>query len=142
MYGTLGRTLVPGKVSMLESVPSPRFFEWNFRNHPVAQISAYDFDGVLCFDPSRRENDDGRRYLEFLANAQPLFVPKYRISVIVTSRLEKYRQQTEEWLNRNGIEFNELVMLDGVSAVERRKRRMHASFKAEFFFLPEGDSFL
>jgi hypothetical protein len=38
-----------------------------------------------------------KKYI-FILNAPPLFIPGSKIGTIVTSRLEKYRIQTETWL--------------------------------------------
>lgn len=114
-------------------LPQPRFFQWNYRNHPLAGYTCFDIDGVLCVDPSKEQNDDGPKYLDFLKNATPLFIPKQKISSIVTSRLEKYRGETEEWLHRNGVQYNELIMLDLPTAEERRRLKANASFKAEVY---------
>jgi uncharacterized HAD superfamily protein len=53
---------------------------------------------VLCADPLPEQNDDGEKYIDFILNAPPLFIPGSKIGTIVTSRLEKYRIQTETWL--------------------------------------------
>ncbi len=117
----------------LDEVPLPRVFEWNYRNHRLAEYSAYDLDGVLCEDPKESDNDDGTQYEKFIAVARPLFIPRKRISSIITSRLEKYRGPTEEWLERVGVKYGELIMLDGVTAEERRRLRLHATFKAKTY---------
>ncbi|SOC46108.1 phosphoribosyl transferase-like protein [Rhizobium subbaraonis] len=118
---------------ILSYVPQPRFFQWNYRNHIVAEHALFDMDGVLCVDPEEHENDDGEAYLNFIANAAQLTIPTKSISAIVTSRLEKYRAQTEDWLERNGVRYRELIMLDLPSAEERRRLRAHAPFKAEVY---------
>ena len=115
----------------LERVPSPRVFQWNYLNHCFLQDAAFDIDGVLCVDPTNEENDDGEKYTNFLLNAKPLFIPQYKIPYIITSRLEKYRPQTEEWLNKNNVKYEKLRMLSGYTAEERRKLNLHAKFKAE-----------
>lgn len=115
----------------LEKVNSPRVFEWNYLNHVFLQDAAFDIDGVLCKDPLPQENDDGIKYLNFILNAKPLFIPQYKIPYIITSRLEKYRKETEEWLRKNNVQYDHLIMLSGRTAEERRKLNLHAKFKAE-----------
>lgn len=102
-----------------EIVPGPRAFEWNMAKHRRLPRWGFDFDGVLCRDPDKSENDDGPRYVEFLKNAEPLFIPRRPIGHIVTGRLEKYRGETEGWLNRHGIEFQALHMTPFHSKQER-----------------------
>jgi uncharacterized HAD superfamily protein/orotate phosphoribosyltransferase len=118
---------------VLEECPYPRLFEWNVMNHPSLNACCVDLDGVLCADPSEEENDDGSRYIEFLQSARLLNAPRYTINSVVTSRLEKYRPQTEEWLKEQGINYGRLVMLDLPSGEERRRLGIHGQFKAEIF---------
>jgi len=115
----------------LERVLSPRVFEWNYLNHVFVTDAAYDIDGVLCLDPRPEENDDGEKYKHFLLNAKPLYIPQYKIPYIITSRLEKYRPETEQWLKDNNVQYEKLIMLTGYTAEERRKLNLHAKFKAE-----------
>ena len=126
----------PGKSAVdlhFEQVEMPRVFAWNlFHRNELAQCCV-DIDGVLCNDPTHDENDDGPRYLSFLENATPLARPTYRIGHLVTSRLERYRPQTLQWLQAHNIQFGQLHMLDLPSAAERRKQGCHADFKARVF---------
>lgn len=129
--------VVPDGVSEVdiafEVLPLPRMFEWNFIHHVYLQHACVDIDGVLCLDPCEAENDDGANYLRFLQNAAPLYKPTARIACLVTSRLEKYRPQTEAWLERQGIQYDKLVMLDLPSAAERRRLGLHASYKGQVY---------
>lgn len=118
---------------VFEVVQQPRLFQWNFMHHKFLGQSCVDIDGVLCLDPTNEENDDGPGYLRFLAEAHPLYVPTHRIASLVTSRLEKYRSETEAWLRNRGIEYEELVMLDLPSKEERRRLAAHGRFKAEVY---------
>ena len=115
----------------LTQVNTPRIFQWNYLNHTFLQDAAFDIDGVLCKDPLDEENDDGVKYIHFILNAKPLFIPQYKIPYIITSRLEKYRIETEEWLCKNNVKYDKLIMLSGYTAEERRKLNLHAKFKAE-----------
>lgn len=115
----------------LEKVPQPRLFQWNYLNHTYLKDAAFDIDGVLCIDPTNEENDDGPKYKKFLLNAKPLFIPKYKIPYIITTRLEKYRSETEEWLKKHNVQYDHLVLLDGYTAEERRRLNVHGKFKAE-----------
>lgn len=116
-----------------ESVSLPRYFQWNILNHTILQHACFDIDGVLCVDPSDEENDDGEKYINFLLHAQPLYVPGAQIGTLVTSRLEKYRKETEEWLKNNNIKYNKLVMLDLPNMEARQKANNHAEHKANTY---------
>lgn len=114
-----------------KKLPSPRLFQWNYLNHVFLGTSAFDIDGLLCQDPSVEENDDGVKYKHFILNAKPLYIPQYKIPYLITSRLEKYRVETEGWLKTNNVKYDHLIMLNNCTAEERRKLNLHAKFKAE-----------
>jgi uncharacterized HAD superfamily protein/hypoxanthine phosphoribosyltransferase len=118
---------------VLEAVPQPRLFQWNYLHHPILENTCFDIDGVLCCDPEFGDNDDGERYVTFLAEARPYLRPTRKIGHLVTSRLERYRPETEAWLSANGIEYGKLWMLDLPSAKERRHQKAHAVFKARVY---------
>lgn len=129
--------VAPGKRNSVdyyfESVPLPRYFQWNVFNHTTLEKACFDIDGVLCVDPTPEQNDDGEKYIDFLNNADPLYVPGCRIGAIVTSRLEKYREQTEAWLSKHNIIYNELIMLDLPNMEARQKANNHGSHKAKAY---------
>lgn len=117
----------------IEKLPGPRIFQWNFMQHEFLEESCSDIDGVLCEDPTPKENDDGENYRHFLLNARVKLIPRRKIKYLVTARLEKYRLETEQWLSQHHIQYEELIMLNVESAEERRKLGSHASFKADFY---------
>jgi hypothetical protein len=123
----------PGGVVDLvcERVPGPRAFAWNLWKHTRLDRWCFDLDGVLCRDPRKDENDDGERYLHFIRSAELKFRPTQRIGYIVTARLEKYRAETEAWLQRHHIEHGGLLMMDLPTKAARMERGNRASFKAE-----------
>ena len=129
--------VVPGneeKVDVaLVTFPPPRMFQWNYMNHAYIELACFDIDGVLCVDPSDEQNDDGEKYRHFIHNAQPLYIPHRTIYALVTSRLEKYRKETEKWLLEHNVLYEHLYMLDLPSKEERIRLNMHAKFKAEIY---------
>jgi len=104
---------------VFEDQPGPRGFAWNIWKHARLQRWGFDLDGVLCRDPTKAENDDGPAYTGFCQKAPPLFLPTRPIGHIVTSRLEKYRGDTEQWLARHGVEYLQLHMLDLPTKADR-----------------------
>ena len=94
-----------------EECRGPRIFAWNMWKHIRLRRWAFDMDGVLCRDPEKHENDDGPAYERFLATAEPLFLPQREIGHIITSRLERYRAQTEAWLDRHHVKYETLTMM-------------------------------
>lgn len=127
----------PGKEKLVdfhfETVPLPRYFQWNILNHTGLEKACFDIDGVLCVDPSSEQNDDGEKYRDFLLNAAPLFIPGSKIGTIVTSRLEKYRPETERWLKEHNVNYTNLVMLDLPNAKARQKANNHGQHKASTY---------
>lgn len=111
----------------------PRFFEWNYLHHSMIEKSCFDIDGVLCRDPSSEENDDGINYINFIKNVELRVKPSRKIDNIVTSRLEKYRNETKEWLSRNNIEYNNLIMMQVETMKERQQLSNHALHKANCY---------
>ena len=114
-------------------IDTPRAFEWNYLHIKLLESACFDIDGILCEDPTAEQNDDGEKYRDFLLNAKPKFIPTQKIGCLVTSRLEKYRKDTETWLSKHGIQYDKLYMMNVGSAEERRRLRNHAEFKASIY---------
>jgi uncharacterized HAD superfamily protein/hypoxanthine phosphoribosyltransferase len=129
--------IIAGKEKMVdyffEIVPLPRYFQWNILNHTTLEKACFDIDGVLCADPLPEQNDDGPKYIDFILNAPPLFIPGSKIGTVVTSRLEKYRKETETWLKANNIKYNDLVMLDLPDMAARQRANNHGDHKAKAY---------
>jgi uncharacterized HAD superfamily protein len=116
-----------------EILNSPRIFQWNLLNSWIYEYSCVDIDGVLCEDPTEEQNDDSEKYMNFLINAKPKYIPTCSIGVLVTNRLEKYRRPTEEWLSINNIKYHNLIMLDLPDKQTRIKLGVHSTFKSEVY---------
>ena len=120
-----------------EILPSPHLLEWCLWNtglvaggaqHPGLRGGiAIDFDGVLCEDcPAPMDGDDtprgDERYRHWLMNARPKRLPRMlRVPLIVTFRMEKYRQETEEWMKKWSVSCDTLVMHPARSFAERKR---------------------
>jgi adenine/guanine phosphoribosyltransferase-like PRPP-binding protein len=114
-------------------LPWPHILEWNVFNSILSPSAAMDFDGILCHDCPPGSDDDGPKYLEFIRNAKPLYMPRRcPIPLIVTARIEKYRADTEDWLRRHGIRWNRLIMHPAATLAERRRDDI-AAFKARHY---------
>ena len=116
-----------------EPLYMPYVFEWNLMHSWVVEHGCLDMDGVLCRDPEPNEDDDGPKYERFLQEAEPYLLPTKKIARIVTSRLEKYRAPTEAWLQRHGVRYEELLMMDYPSAAQRNAAGRHGTYKAEIY---------
>jgi orotate phosphoribosyltransferase len=93
-------------------------------------------------DPEAAENDDGRRYGAFLRNARPLVLPRHEVGWLVTSRLERYRPETEDWLARHGVRYRHLLMMDYPNQAARQQARAYDSFKAAAYLDTGADLFI
>lgn len=109
-------------------------YEWNILQHhdKFMERCLYDIDGVFCLDPpDERKNDE---YINYIKTAKPLFIPRTKIGGIVTYRLIKNKEITEQWLHDNGVSYNELIMFDAMSWDERNKRNIPPEkYKADFY---------
>ena len=137
----------PGRENLVdfyfEPCPVPRLFEWNIMNHRYIRTACVDIDGVLCLDPTPEENDDGINYLRFLKKAKPYLRSRNKIGTLVTNRLEKYRDETESWLEKNNIHYGELVMRNLPDQKARREANNYGEFKAsEFTKRPDAKLFI
>lgn len=89
-------------------------YEWNILHHgeKLSKRTMWDLDGVLCADPPDERKFE--QYRQYIADAHPLIVPTTPLGAIVTYRLDQYRQVTEDWLKRAGIQYERLYMYGGV----------------------------
>jgi uncharacterized HAD superfamily protein len=103
-------------------LPAPHILEWNIFNSFFSPNIITDFDGILCNDCLPEEDDDGEKYLNFIKNASPLFLPRRSaVQAIVTARIEKYRKDTEIWLAKYGVKYEKLIMHPAKSLKERNQ---------------------
>lgn len=93
-------------------ITDEHWFEWNLFASPVTKGVCIDFDGILCRDFMPWEDDDGEVYLDVLKNMKLGNVrPQNHWPVdIITARLEKWREPTEEWLVKHKINYSNLIM--------------------------------
>jgi orotate phosphoribosyltransferase len=110
-----------------ESCALPRAFQWNIWKHQRAQHWATDMDGVLCRDPTKKENDRGARLEHFYHSVSAKYRFSKPIKYVITSRLDRYREITARWLDINGIKYDQLIMKPDHVA---RGNDHHATFKA------------
>jgi len=103
-------------------VPLPRAFEWNLFHNDILKDALLDIDGVIFQEPPTE--DDTQEYENYLMSPIPLYIPSVMVKGLVTGRLGKYRDITEQTLERYGIRYEELVMADFSSPQERREYDM------------------
>lgn len=117
----------------MEDLSQPYLKEWNilhlFKNK--VSKSMWDIDGLLCKDPPEDKNQEA--YEEYLPNAIPMIIPTNRVGALVTYRLERYRAVTEEWLQKQGVGYGQLVMFDAPSRDVRNTTESSANYKARLY---------
>lgn len=110
-----------------------RFFQWNIFNKCILEQCCFDIDGVLCPDPTEQENDDNQKYVYFIQNVCSNFESNYPLGHIVSSRLEKYRNQTEKWLRCHHFVFQKLILLNLPDKAARIRWNKRAEYKAKHY---------
>jgi len=122
-----------GKVHVYSKVmPGPRIFQWNLFGCEATANACFDMDGVLCLDPPVFD-DDGPGYQNAIRNAPPKHLPM-QVGHIVTNRLERWRDITEDWLARHGVKFKSLHMQKYDTAADRRAvKGSNVHFKAGIY---------
>ncbi|WP_372760479.1 phosphoribosyltransferase family protein [Pseudoalteromonas sp.] len=126
----------------LEYVPSPRVFEWNIFHHPILSATCMCIDGVLCVQPTVGQTNDAEQYREFILNAPALFIPSRKVFALVTSRLERYRKETELWLKEQNIEYQHLIMCERNDKETVHNYAVYAQYKAAFFNKCKAELFI
>lgn len=114
-----------------EFVKQPRMFEWNLYGHSYLKDCGSDIDGVVCVDPKYSDAQNQQWYEEWLPNAEPLHLFTAKVGFLVTSRLERYRAETEAWLAKHNIRYGKLYMSQYLTPQQRRAAGKHAFHKAE-----------
>lgn len=77
----------------------------------------FDVDGVICQKPVVKTPEDCLN-----AERTEIEIPSDRHEVyLVSVRSEKLREETEEWLAKNMIEYEELVLYDGEGLEDRSR---------------------
>lgn len=96
-------------------------YEWNifhhYLDHSITMMC--DLDGVFCVNPPDDHNTEA--YENYIKNAIPLIIPSSKLGAICTYRLEKYRDLTQQWLNKVGIKTDNLVMFPADTKEKRNK---------------------
>lgn len=126
-------------------VPHPKLYEWNILHRKVASYwdsgkVGFDMDGVICENCPPNVDNSEASYVNWLKNAKPYLIPNYTIDVIISSRLEKYRGETESWLAKHGVKYGELVLWNIPTKGDRNSR--FAQYKVEQLLKYKPDLFL
>lgn len=125
---------------------SPHLLEWNFFNSGYLKDCIFDFDGIFSPNVPIPICEDEQKYIEFIKNVKPFphRIPTTHCRGIATGRLEKYRDITEEWLERHGISYGFLKMFPTEREAERNLNHAEevSSFKAKIFLQSDAYFFV
>ena len=134
-YGSVYRASETSKVDYFyREVPMPRMFGWNWYRHCYLGNAMCDMDGVLCEDwKQRSEEKHDPEFVRHVNEAKPLFIPDVPLRAVVTSRIERYRKETVDWLARHRVKYGRLIMHPAETPEERRAANDHAIRKAEAY---------
>ena len=116
-----------------EILENPHVLSWNFFNSYHVKHSLFDLDGILSPNVPLEICKDEGEYVNFLKNVTPLYHRRprlFKIKAIVTSRLEKFREVTEQWLDKHGVQYERLFMLP--TKHEEDKLKNHTETASEF----------
>ena len=69
----------------------------------------------------------------YLPDAVPMVIPTTFVGALVTYRIERYREVTEGWLRRYGVEYGRLFMYDAESYEARNSKESPACYKARLY---------
>tara|TARA_R110000824_G_scaffold128568_4_gene289496 strand:+ start:14552 stop:15595 length:1044 start_codon:yes stop_codon:yes gene_type:complete len=127
-------------------LPPPHALEWNLFNSTYVERTLLDFDGILCPNVPHEKCINEKDYIDYIKNVEPFYhrMPKSTCCGIVTARLEKYRDITEGWLKKYGIEYLSLIMYPTEREDVRNKNHIQeaANFKAKHFVESDADFFI
>jgi uncharacterized HAD superfamily protein len=111
-------------------IPFPRVFEWNIFNSGNMEKAGVDIDGVICEDPPFLENDQ-KQMRNYYLNAPTLYLPRYKAKALITSRLHKNRDVTEQYMKKHRVKYDHLIMSPYNTPSERRKANKNGENKAK-----------
>jgi len=121
----------PGHVDLYGvHVPGPHILEWNIFNNSCLKGACHmmqfaggacsDLDGVICEEPLVSETDQPDLYRQWLPAARIRYpVRAYPLALILTSRVQSHRHETELWLARWRINYARLTMYPADTAQQR-----------------------
>jgi len=124
----------------------PHLLEWNLFNCTYIEHALLDFDGIFCPNVPHEVCQDEEKYIDHIKNVKPFphRIPKTRCKGIVTARLEKYRDITEWWLKKHGINYGSLEMYPTEDEAKRDKNHVEeaSTFKANAFLESDAKFFI
>ena len=126
--------------------PSPLARMESLFNCAYIEHALLDFDSILSPNVPYDVCIDEERYIEYIKNVKPFphRIPKTYCRGIVTARLEKYRDITEWWLKKHGVNYGFLKMYPTEDEAKRDKNHVEeaSTFKAKIFSQSDAKFFI
>jgi hypoxanthine phosphoribosyltransferase len=116
----------PSADIVLESVPTPRMFQWNVFHHSLLARSCIDLDELIL--PPR--NTSTLVSTPALDAWTPICVPTKRVQHLVTSYSSTERAEVEAYLDRLKIQYDQLWMQDAQEDSNQHKARVYRDIDA------------
>jgi len=117
-------------------IPHPRIFEWNML-HVKRGVTVLDLDGVICKNCPPGVDADEKAYISWIQAVKPYLIPAFEIDMIISCRLERYRDLTEKWLKRHNVRYKDLILWDIGSKRERHGKYARHKIKHILRYKPE-----
>lgn len=115
-----------------EIVDGPRLFQWNFMGIRATATYTWGLDGVICERTGSDEDRSTEGGRDTIVDARPLYLPQVKVKAIVADRPESWRDATEAWLGRYGVQCERLIMRSSTDPA-RGPLNSSADFKAEHY---------
>lgn len=109
----------------------PRVFEWNLFHNKIIEKSGVNLSGVLAINPNG-PNIKNEKHFKTILNATPYIIPKKNIGTIFYTSDKQDQKATETWLQKNGVQFSELVINDNSDLGLAYKKRKNLTLFIEF----------
>lgn len=125
---------------IFRSKPNPRVFEWNFFHHPFVENACIHMDGIIFVEAPNEVKANEEKYVSYIKNVKANVIPSYKLHTVITDRLEKYRDDTAEWLRRHNINYDHLIMKN-VASEEKKQDWMAKYYKdssAQYFIVKDS----
>ena len=109
----------------------PRLFEWNLFHNKIMEKSGVNLPGVVAVDTTNFKEKGNEKHFKTLLNATPYIIPKKKIGAVFYQSSLENKQATENWLQQNGVLFEESVINTELDIAQEYKKRKYLSLFIE-----------
>lgn len=105
-----------------ELCEQPRMFEWNYMHHWALEYCCIDIDGIICEEFENNRHSNTEEYVEALKKIEPKLIPTQKVGCLVTDRWEKCREETEKWLRKYSIDYEQLILTNNKAEIYKKSK--------------------